>query len=420
MKKTVIALAALAAAPFTLAQVTVSGELGYGYNKIQAAGSATSVNGFMMTDGEINFKAVEDLGGGYKVTLNSAVQLKGRDSAVKARDATIAFLTPIGQVTAGAIDSDAKYPRAFADAKISLPSDKQVAGGDNVDVIAFTTKLGPVYTTLSYTEGGTQDVLDLATALGASRPAASLGLPATGPFPSTVTLLNGGTARNLSSGGPGVGKGPVQITSLNATYGEGPLSMGFTVSSYAVSASVQDVAGAGLFRAAYDGRVDTSLSVAYNFGVAKVGIGGKSRTKGWGTEMEAGISIPVGAFSFGLTLEQKEDDTKTLGDGVTAGQFESGAIKRLVGLSDPTLYLGGKANLGDFVPGLIAADLKGTAKRTKIRVGVDYAFSKLTSLNLSYGTYELGSAARPVTALGTVQANNVTTDEFQLRLLKQF
>ncbi|MBC7918426.1 MAG: porin [Rhodoferax sp.] len=420
MKKTLIAMAAIATTQMAMAQVTVTGELGYGYNKIQAARSATSTSGLMMTDGEINFKAVEDLGGGFKVTVNSAVQLKGRDSAMKARDATIAFLTPIGQVTAGTIDSDSEYPRAFADAKISLPSDKQVAGGDNVDVIAFTTKLGPVYTTLSYTEGGTQDVLDLATALGAPMPAAALGLPSTAPFPSTVTFLNGGTARNLSPGGPGAGGGPVQITSLNASYAEGPLSVGLTVSSYAVSASVQDVAGAGLFRSAYDGRVDTSVSGAYNFGVAKVGVGYKSRSKGWGTETEAGISVPVGAFSFGLTFEQKEDDTKTIGDGVTAGQFESGAIKRLVGAGDPTLYLGGKANIGDFVPGLIAADLKGTAKRTKIRVGVDYAFSKMTSLNFSYGTYELGSAARPMTALGTKQASNMTTDEFQLRLMKKF
>ena len=428
MKKTIIAIAALAATNMAMAQVTVTGGLGFGFVKTQSPPSVTSTTpsnaapGMQMTDGEINFKAVEDLGAGYKATVNYAVQSKGRDSQVKAKDATISFLTPIGQITAGTLDSDSDYPRAFAGSKIYLPDDKQVKGGDNIDVIAFTTKLGPVYATISYSEGGTQDVLDLATALGAPLPAAALGLPSTPPFPSTVTLLNGGTSKNLVPGGPGAGKGPVQITSLNGTYDEGgPLSIGVTVSNYSVilGGAVQDIAGAQLFKAAYDGRTDTELSVAYDFGVAKVGVGYASKTMGWGNETKAGISVPLGALTFGLTYEEKADDSNTIGVGSPAGKFASGSIADLMA-GNPVKYLSGTSNLGDFAPGLIGADLKGGAKRTKYRIGVDYAFSKLTSLNLSYGGYELGTPARAVTGLGTAQPGSVSTSEYQLRLRKQF
>ena len=430
MKKTLIALAAMATAQLVMAQVTVTGKLGFGFAKTQPISKPADPGaiGMQTTDGELNFQAVEDLGGGYKVTINSAVSLKGRDSQVYAKDATIAFLTPIGQLTMGSVDNDSQYPRSFAGAKISLPSDKQVAGGDHADVIAFTTKLGPIFTTLAYSEVGSQDICDLAIGLGDASNACNPNIKPVGKYPLSPTLsipfLNGGTAANLAPGGPGPGKGAAQASSLTGSYNEGPLSLGLTVVSYFVADGVAtDKAGIALFKSAYDGRVDTNVSAAYDFGVLKLGLGYNKRGKGWGDETFAGISVPVGAFSFGVTYEQKADDTKSLGDGVTAGPSASGA---LIALAKGDLSKLPQANLGDFFPTLIAGDLKGTAKRTKVRVGVDYAFSKLTSLNLSYGAYEYGNAERAFTALpdgkgGYIpQPSNVKTDEYQLRLLKQF
>ncbi len=94
-----------------------------------------------------------------------------------------------------------------------------------------------------------------------------------------------------------------------------------------------------------------------------------------------------------------------------------------------------QTNIGDFsgvfqlppayggygIPGLIGADLKGGAKRTKIRFGVDYTIDKHNSVNFSYGSYELGTPERRVTGLpGVYQPGNVTTTESQVRYLLTF
>jgi predicted porin len=410
MKKTLIAAAVVAVCGAASAQVSVSGNLGFGYAKTQPAphittGVTSGVVGMQMTDGEIGFKAVEDLGGGFKATVDAKFQLAGRDSKVSAKDATVALLTPIGQITAGSINTESEQPRAFADTKIALPSDASVSGGDNLDLIAFTTKLGPVYATLSYAEAGTQDVLDLATVLGGTNVPYAPG--------ATTPLLTGGTAKNLVPGGPGAGAGPVQITSLNGTYDGGPLVVALTLSSYSVAlTNVTDRSAAGLFRAAYDGRMDTLLMASYDLGMAKLGFGYNARTKGWGNEIKAGVSVPLGAITFGFTFEQKADDSKTLGDGVTAGSMASGFG---VTHGNPAI-----SNLGDFAPATVAADFKGTAKRTKYRFGFDYALSKQTSLNISYGSYTLGTPERAMTGLGKPQPGDITATEHQIRLLKTF
>lgn len=415
MKKTILSTAVLTLATAASAQVTLTGQFGFGFAKAQPAPSVTSpltagVNGMQMTDGEVTFKAVEELGGGFKATAKATMAVLGRDSAIKAKDATIALLTPIGQVTAGAVNTESTQPLAFADTKIALRSDDRESGGDNIDVIAFTTMLGPVFATLSYAEAGTKDVLDLATMLGGQK----VPLPSP-PFPAgvTVPLLQGGTAANLVPGGPGASGGPVQIVGLNLNYASGPFAMEASVNSYSVAlTNVTDRAAAGLFRSAYDGRMDTKLAATYDMGMAKVGLGYTSRNLGWANTLQAGLSVPMGALSFGLTYEQKGDDSKTLGDGVTAAQGASGAF---IGKGNPM-----SPNIGDLLPTLIAADLKGSAKRTKIRLGVDYALSKSTSINLSYGQYELGTPERAMTGLGIAQPGNVTTNDHQLRLMKTF
>lgn len=415
MKKTAIAVAALTLTCAASAQVTLSGQFGFGFAKAQPAPSVTSpltagVNGMQMTDGEVTFKAAEDLGGGFKATAQATMAVLGRDAAVKSKDATIALLTPIGQITAGAVNTESSQPLAFADTKIALRSDDRESGGDNIDVIAFTTMLGPVYATLSYAEAGTKDVLDLATMLGGQK----VPLPSP-PFPAgiTVPLLQGGTTANLSPGGPGAGAGPVQIVGLNLSYANGPLAFSGYVNSYSVAlSSVTDRAAAALFRSAYDGRMDTMVAASYDMGMAKVGLGYTSRNLGWANTIKAGVSVPIGVLTLGMTFEQKGDDSKSLGDGVTAGQGASGAF---TGKGNPM-----SPNIGDLLPTLIAADLKGSAKRTKIRVGVDYALSKSTSINLSYGQYELGTPERAMTGLGVAQPGNVTTNDHQLRLMKTF
>ena len=441
MKKTIIAMAALAATNLAFAGVTVTGEVGMGYAKTQPAPGVASdpskVDGtseLQFTSGNVEVKGEAEVYPGYTAKGAFSYALKRRDSNLpitssngvfQVRDWTTALLTPIGQLTFGHINTETKQPRAFAGSKIELQSDAKLSGGDDIDVLAFTTKLFGVYITPSYAEGGTQDVLDLANSLGGT-------LIPVGPF--RLPLLNGGSVANQVNGGPGPGMGPVQIYGLNLTYEEGPLSIGFSYSDYKVTlnGAVQDRAGAELFKAAYDGRTDTELSVSYDFGVVKVGGGYNAKTKGWGSETKAGFSVPVGKWSFGMTYEVKTDDSASIGRGAEASKFASGSLVAAAGGNFSKLA---QTNIGDFsgvfqlppayggygLPGLIGADLKGGAKRTKIRLGVDYEFDKHHSFNLSYGSYELGNPERRVTGLpGVYQPGNITATESQARYLFKF
>ena len=66
MKKTLIALAALAATGATFAQATISGNIGFSWQQSPvkaASGDGSHVQGFAINDGEIYISAKEDLGG---------------------------------------------------------------------------------------------------------------------------------------------------------------------------------------------------------------------------------------------------------------------------------------------------------------------------------------------------------------------
>ena len=89
MKKTLIALAVLAASGASFAQVSVTGKLGFSIQKSAEVAGGSANQGMQMADGDINFAAKEDLGGGMSITAKQAFQLRGRDTPVTARDASL-------------------------------------------------------------------------------------------------------------------------------------------------------------------------------------------------------------------------------------------------------------------------------------------------------------------------------------------
>lgn len=386
MKKSVLALAVLAVSGAAVAQVTVGGALGFSYQKDRSTPKA--VHGMQMTDGHINFKAVEDLGAGYSVTAKSEMLLRGRDTPITARDATISLLTPVGMVTMGALEApNGVIGRGWAGAPVSLPTgfDGAVIGGsNNIDVIAFNTRLAGMIVGVSYLESGTKDVNDLADTFGG------------------LGLLTGGAAGNKVTGGPGGGSGPLQTVGISASYDNGPLSVGFSINQDSLSvAGLSDASAVALFKAGYDGRQSTVLSGSYDLGVAKVGAGFHTKTKGWASETVFGVSIPMGQLTLGLIYASKTDDSVSLGGGITANSA------------------GG--TLGVALPNLITADIKGSAARTGVAVGLDYALSKNTVINASYGTYDVQASKRGVANFVNAQREAAqVTNEYRVRLLKTF
>ena len=81
MKKTLIALAALAVSGAAFAQVTMTGLVGFGFQKSasQTKSNANIGSGMATVDGTINFTANEDLGGGMRAIASTEIQLRGRN-----------------------------------------------------------------------------------------------------------------------------------------------------------------------------------------------------------------------------------------------------------------------------------------------------------------------------------------------------
>lgn len=384
-QKSLIAIAVLSLSGVAMAQATVSGALGFSYQKDRTTPKA--VHGMQMADGHITFTAKEDLGGGFVATAKSEVKLRGRDTAVEGRDATLSLLTPVGLITVGAVEADnSLIGRGFGGAPISLPTGLDggvIGGGNKIDVAAFNTKVGGVIVGLAYSEAGTPDVNELADKFGG------------------LGLLTGGAAGNKVAGGPGAGGGPLKAVSLSASYDSGPFSIGLGVTQDSVNVStLQDASAALLVKAGYEGRIGTSLSASYDFGFAKIGAGISTKTKGWATETTFGVSVPMGAATIGLAYAAKTDDSITLGDGVTANQA------------------GG--TLGAVLATLRTADVKGSAAKYGYALGVDYALSKLTTVNASYGVYNVKDADRLVNPTTGGRVLGSVTDEFRIRLMKTF
>jgi predicted porin len=170
MKKTLIALAALAAVGSSFAQVTITGKLGVGVGKSasQTQANANTGNGLQTFDGDITFAAKEDLGGGWNVTASTAVQLRGRNddaaattvngSQFRTRDASIALTTPGGILAMGSVESPSGFFRGPS-YKDFLGTGFDNASGPwdgkaNIDYIRYILPVGAFTLSAWYAEVG--------------------------------------------------------------------------------------------------------------------------------------------------------------------------------------------------------------------------------------------------------------------------
>ncbi|MEK9896683.1 MAG: porin, partial [Burkholderiaceae bacterium] len=69
MKKTLIALAALGVVGAASAQITITGQVGFGVQNVMGTPAAK----FDLTDGDINFSGSEDLGGGLSISASTSI-----------------------------------------------------------------------------------------------------------------------------------------------------------------------------------------------------------------------------------------------------------------------------------------------------------------------------------------------------------
>jgi len=380
MKKTLIAIAALAATGATFAQATISGNLGLSWQQSPVVNTTdgSHVQGLSMNDGEIYIAATEDLGGGMSATARGGFTMRGRGTAIMDRDATISLKGNFGAVTVGslrscgtlvAVQSGVVTGTVYTSNESNnyTPLDKC----SMVDIVSYSMPVGPVVLTAMY-----------------------------GEFGSSVSYPTWSATTNSSSSSLD-GKGNVNgitFTDIAGVYTAGPLMAGLNVTTFSAVTNKSDGDLSAKLTPA-DGIVRTRLVGTYDAGVAKFGLGYQNKSGNFADQYVASVAIPMGNAVFGLDYTARA--AQGVGDKGTAGAY--------------TAYALGAARDGD-------------KASSSIGVGMTYSFSKTTTLNASYITYTDAGANSKYTAATTatygVAANGSTVaqldTEYRIRLMKAF
>jgi len=373
MKKTLIALAAVAAAGASFAQVTMVGNIGFSWQQspvVTAAAAGQHVQGFAIQDGEIYITAVEDMGDGWKATARGGFTMRGRGNGIADRDATVSLTTPLGMLTTGALRScgsiNAQMSGQVTGTVYSSNESNNYVPLDKcsiIDVVMFSTKLADATVSVSY-----------------------------GEFEAGATALNSNDRGNPTG---------ITFTALGAEYPMGPLTLGgdwtnfgaVTVYTVATSATGTTATATGSALTTANGINRYRIYAKYDAGVAKFAAGYQIKDLA-ADQYVASVAVPYGNFTFGLDYMGRGEQTYVAKSAAEAGMAWALSNART----------GDKAS-------------------SALGLGATYNLSKTTNVNASYITYtDAGAnskfAAGSLTTAGTTPAQLDT--EYRIRLMKSF
>ena len=370
MKKTLIALAAVAATGASFAQVTMAGNIGVSWQQspvVAAANNGQHVQGLAIQDGEIYVTATEDMGGGWGATARGGWTMRGRSNPVVDRDATVSLKTPAGVVTAGSVRS---------------------CGNMNAQLSGVVT--GTVYTSNESNNYVPLDKCSLVGIVNFGTKISDFNVVLTyGEFESGIT----GTGSNDRGNGLGI-----TFTDASVQYVAGAVLVGldwthFSAAAINYTGANQTAPSNGVDFRPIDGVDRYRLYAKYDAGFAKFAAG--YQVKGMSADQYvASVAVPVGNFTFGLDYLARGEQTyvpKSVGEAT-------------VGWALSNSRLGDKAS-------------------SAVDIGANYNFSKTTSLNASYITYTDAGvntkyASGSLSAAGSTPAQLDT--EYRIRLMKTF
>jgi predicted porin len=301
MKKSLIALAALAAFGTASAQstVTINGMYNFGFQKVDSG--ATSANFF---DNKINFSGTEDLGGGLKASFQSEISAGGRadlapttastkDSSVWGRNATMTLSGGFGTVSGGRIEGTNTIESAIVSGQsLNDGFDKAALTGakSNFNTVSYTT---PTFSGVAVT---VQQLKSLNTkfAIGASATTTS-----------GVTTVTEATAAATAE---------TTVTVLGASYSNGPLVTGL---AYKAVSNIT-----GVTTSILDGS-KLEVFATYDLGTAKLGLGYAKNSgdayKDQKPGLLASVAVPMGAVTLGADwYARKAGGTTTAALGATS------------------------------------------------------------------------------------------------------
>jgi hypothetical protein len=265
MKKTLIALAAVAAtgAAFAQSSVTLSGAYAAGYESSKTAAGVKSA-GFGTDTAAVKMSATEDLGGGLKAAAYVSAGGMVRGSAVGGEDAGLSLSGGFGTVHLRTIEAAGQgiTSKASAGAPGYDLHGRVFSANANIDQIAYVLpKMGDLTASVNYVDRGTT-----------------------------------GAATGLAQGTAGAASAQPSMGAALA-YKAGPVDAGVDYTSWTRKGATDVTSNTTNNRVRMSGN--------YNLGMAKVGLGySKLNRTGANlstTETLIGLSAPVGALTVGAT-----------------------------------------------------------------------------------------------------------------------
>lgn len=258
MKKTLVALAVLAASGASFAQVKLTGEFAYGYQVTTAA--AGNAGGWGTDTSMLQADVTEDLGGGMSIAATMGVQSLVRKTTPAALNTSATLITPYGAFTGGTIKS-ADFLKSYSNVGGTWYSlDGLVTPArTQSDIVAYAAKFGAIGVGVQHNE------------------------------PDGVSGLGTGAE----------GSSAQRSNSYTLTYSAGALNAGLGFVQYGNQGQ------AGL---AYKDAV--RVGVNYDLGVAKVGaaiqqVNGAGGFAGGKAVMTSfGVNVPFGAVSLAANWQQ--------------------------------------------------------------------------------------------------------------------
>ena len=291
MKKTLIALAVLATSGASIAQVAITGAVAMGYQAdTTAAGVATG--GFGVDTTALTFTATEDIGGGLKAAASLGFDGMNR-KAVGGADTSMSLTGGFGRIGfATARGSDYLSGGVAGVAGIGFDG-KLFSGLVAADSISYALPaFGPVTVSFAHDEVNVNE----ATSTAADNTTADIGLG-----------LGGAAATS------GVNTKYQRRNGVGIAYSAGALKANAAYQVYDRTETALNSAKNNVNR--------VRASVSYDLGAAVIGAGFDQRQLNTGTRMDTlvGLSVPMGALSFGVQMGQRTVADATSSNGTQTG-----------------------------------------------------------------------------------------------------
>jgi predicted porin len=271
MKKTLVALAAVAVAGGAFAQATMTGAIAYGFESDTTSSNVTT-SGFGMEDAEINFAVSEDIEGLGKLSAGLGIGWGGRASTAGSNDSNITLTLLSGLKIAMKSEKAGEYlTGGIAGAGANFEADLTYLGG------LSRTKNDTVAVSFPVAEGITVTVKH--------------------SEPNTETTVGTGSAAD---------RGTVAATSTDAglLQRHNTASLDYKAGALTVNAAYRSYDDQ-IANSAYYGNTKSRFSAAYDLGVAKIGAGVDQTNYTYGNTKTAtlvGATVPVGSLTLGVQL----------------------------------------------------------------------------------------------------------------------